>query len=180
MEERSCPVCAEPLVEMGEAIKSFGQVSSEPTVFGKIVSMECGHRMHRDCLVRWLTVAPEASCPMCRTLTAWRPTITEHENLSVIMRRGFEVLNENEQRMLKWIWILALVIALTDRVGFYFLSAIILAITPPPFYVGVASFLTVLGSFFVGGKSGERMLLGVSIGFLCSVIVVSNHVVEEY
>jgi hypothetical protein len=172
-------VCAAELKDLGETIKSFGELSAEPVLFGNIISMECGHRLHRDCLSRWLLVAPEASCPMCRTLTAWRPSTGEHQNLSSILKRGYEIMTPREKSFLKWIWLAALLVSLTDQAGFYVFSFLILMLTPPPITPLVFSFLVGVRKFFVGGEVGERILIAVALASLSSILVVSTHVTNE-
>lgn len=164
---KQCPICYQALESHGEEFRTFGLAAPHPVAFGDIVSLECGHRIHRDCLLEYANVAGmHFTCPVCRGRTSWNPPVEEVDNMRALMQRGWKTLNDTERRVLQWTWITVLVLTFMDPIGFSVISALLLALTPPLMYPEMIATLTSLRLTVVKGKPGQLLSIGITAGCL--------------
>lgn len=181
MEETLCPICGQQLTVQGDALRSFGTPSSSAVAFGQdVVSLECGHRMHRQCLVQWLNTTMNPTCPMCRHLTEWKPNLNEEARISRMVATSWKVLNRKEQNIVRLTWIVAACVAITDPIGFFLVSAVVMMITPPLLYAEMAITLSTLKKFVVGKQPpGLRIVIAAGVASIVTILTVANHEVLE-
>ena len=174
--DMQCPVCGEELQSYGESVRAYGEASNDPVMFGDILSLECGHRLHRSCMLAWLNQAPEPSCPMCRKVTTWQPSVDERTNLRAIVQQGWKTLETSEQNWIMWTWIIAGIVSLTDPIGFVLVSGLIMAVTPPMFYPDMAIFLATIKRFLVSkAKPGQRIMVAVTAAVIITLYILTLH-----
>lgn len=168
-----CPICASNLESFGETLAAFGDANQTPVEFGKVVSFECGHRMHRDCAVQWINTAMEPTCPICRRLTSWTPSLAEQTNLRNVMSQGWKTLGTAQQNTILVTWIVAGVACITDPLGFLLVSSIFLLLTPPMFFDAAAAALLFLKKKLVSDETipGFRILVLVGFATLVTMLV---------
>lgn len=173
----SCSICSLELQSHGENVRAYGEPTEQPILFGDILSLECGHRIHRSCMVSWLNTAPEPSCPMCRKLTKWTPSVEERTNLRSLIQQGWKTLENTERHTIMWTWIAAGIVCLTDPIGYFIISGILMMVTPPMLYTEMAMFLATIRKFIVANvRAGQRIMLAVTIALIITLYVVSIHV----
>lgn len=181
--DNTCPVCSEDLLVGGDPLRMFGAPSEDPVEIGKeVVALECGHRVHRGCLAQWLHAAATPSCPICRSETAWEERgsdseAIQHRQVSRYVVQGWKALTPSEQKFVKWAWIAAGIVSVTDPVGFLVLSTLLLVITPPLMYGEMSIFLAALRRFIVGrnAKPGVRLTLAIGVAGIITFLAVVNH-----
>lgn len=180
-EATACPICTTQLTVQGDALRAFGTPSSDPVAFGsEVIALECGHRMHRSCLVQWLNTTLNPTCPMCRTLTDWKPSLSEERRISRLMETSWKQLSAPEQGVVKWTWILAGIFCVTDPLGYLLVASLLMVVTPPVFYAEMALFLAWLKKYVVGAQpAGLRILLAAGVASIVTVLTVTNHEVLE-
>ena len=177
----ACPICAEQLKVQGDTLRSFGEPSETAVSFGsQVIALECGHRMHRSCLVSWLNTTLNPTCPMCRTLTEWKPSLQEEKRISRLLTTSWKVLSKPEQTIVKISWIVAGIVAFTDPIGFFLVACLIMVVTPPFFYAEMALLLASLKKYFVGSQPpGVRIVLATGAAAIITALTVTNHEVLE-
>ena len=174
--DTTCPVCASELHSHGEVIRAFGEPSQDAVQFGEILSLECGHRIHRSCMLSWLNQAPAPTCPMCRKETNWQPGIGERTNLRAIMQQGWKSLEEGEQNWIKWTWIIAGIVMLTDPIGFFLVSGLLMMFTPPTLYGEMAMVLASIRRFIVAkSRPGHRIMIAITTATIVTLYVLTLH-----
>ena len=173
----ACPICGLQMNVQGDVVRAFGQRSQSAVAFGEeIVSLECGHRMHRQCLVQWLNSTMNPTCPMCRHVTEWKPNLQEEARISRMMETSWKVLNTKEKNVVKLTWIVAGCVAITDPIGFFFVSVLIMMITPPLLYSEMATSLARLKQFVVGKQGpGIRIVFAAGIASIITILTLANH-----
>ena len=175
--DTTCPICASDLSSNGETLRAFGVRSEHAVQFGDhVLSLECGHRLHRDCMMQWVNTALEPSCPICRAKTAWRPALDEQSNLRQLMGQSWKTLGSTQQTTILWTWIIAAIVSVTDPIGYLFLSTIIMLVTPPMFYAEMAMFLAWVRKFVVSDATqpGFRILVVIGFATLVTIIVAAS------
>jgi hypothetical protein len=171
-----CPVCASELQSHGEVIRAFGETSQDAVQFGEILSLECGHRLHRSCMLAWLNQAPSPTCPMCRKETNWQPGIGERTNLRAIVQQGWKSLEKSEQNWIMWTWIIAGIVMLTDPIGYFIISGMFMMFTPPPFYGEMAMVLATVRKFIVSkNRPGHRIMIAVTFATIITLYILTLH-----
>jgi len=180
-EATACPICTTQLNVQGDALRAFGQPSRDPVAFGaEVISLECGHRMHRSCLVQWLNTTLNPTCPMCRNLTDWKPSLAEERRISRLLETSWKQLSNSEQNVVKWTWIIAGIVCVTDPLGFLLVASILMLLTPPVFYAEMALFLGWMKKYVVGPQpAGLRILLAAGVASIVTALTVTNHEVLE-
>jgi hypothetical protein len=173
-EDTDCPVCSEKLKLSGgnEVLRAFSNQSADtPSTFGNdIVSLECGHRLHRFCLVRWLQTSMIPSCPTCRALTQWLPQVTEQRQIAPLLKQCWKVLEPREQSFLKVVWIIAGVVCLLDPIVLIFLSFLLVLILPPLFFPSAFLLLGAARSLLGNTEPGNRMFYALGIASSITII----------
>ena len=177
----ACPICGEQLRVQGDSLRSYGEPSDTAVQFGaEVLALECGHRMHRACLVQWLNTTLNPTCPMCRHLTEWKPTLQEERRISRLLETSWKVLSKPEQTVVKISWIVAGIVAFTDPIGFYLVASLVMVLTPPFFYAEMAILLASLKKYIVGPQPpGIRILLAAGVASIITALTVTNHEVLE-
>ena len=182
-EDTECPICTEQLklVGGGELLKAYAIPADAPSTFGNdIVSLECGHRLHRFCLVRWLQSSQLPSCPSCRSLTQWVPTIDEQRQLVPLVQQGWKVLAVRERGVIKFVWALAGLACLTDPLVLVFLSFFMVVILPPIFFPAIFVMLSAARKLMQGVEPGGRMFYALGIATAITLAcVLHNAAVNE-
>jgi hypothetical protein len=173
VQDVNCPVCGSELTTFGETLRSFGEPSDNAVEFGEVLSLECGHRLHRSCISQWINAANEPTCPMCRTLTKWVPSVTDTTSIRQLVQQGWKTLTPNQQSILQWVWIGCAVACFTDPFGYFFMSSLLMLCTPPIFYTEMAIALATLKRFIVSKNAapGTRILISVGIATLITLLV---------
>ena len=170
-----CPVCASDLRVEGNPIRSLGERSDSAIVFGQeVVSLECGHRLHRQCLVSWLRMAQSPTCPMCRNETEWLPSLQEERSITRLMNQSWKNLGHGEKNVLKIVWFICFLVSLTDPLIFSLVSSIICAILPPIFFPQVM-ILSAIIRRFISSAPGVNASMSFAFGSLFTVLVLTNH-----
>lgn len=178
----ACPICTLQLTVQGDNLRAFGTPSNDAIEFGnEVIALECGHRMHRQCLVSWLNTSLSATCPMCRRVTEWKPELVEEKRISRLAQTSWKVLSNKEQNLILISWIIAGIVSFTDPLGFFIVSTILMIFTPPIFYGEMALLLATLKTFFVSKKSpaGLRICLAVGAASIVTILTVANHEVLD-
>ena len=183
-EDNECPVCSEQLKLEGggEILRAFAHQSSDlPSTFGKdIVSLECGHRLHRYCLVRWLQTSSTPSCPTCRALTQWLPEINEQRQIAPLLQQCWKVLEPREKSFLKIVWIIAGIMCLFDPIVLIFLSFLLVLVLPLLYFPSAFVLLAAAKKLLGNTEPGNRMFY--ALGLASSITLVTllfNSVVNE-
>lgn len=146
-------------------MNTFGSTSEEAQTFGKdIVSLECGHRLHRYCLVSWLQTTLTPTCPLCRTETQWQPNIEERTGMVQLVQQGWKNLPNGDKRFLKIVWIIAGIASLTDP-AILLTAAFLLSIILPPTLLPTV--LVFLGS--INSIVGRRVMPGSRVFFILGI-----------
>ena len=178
--DTQCPVCTAGLESHGESIRAWGEPTDHPILFGDILSLECGHRLHRACMVGWINNAPAASCPMCRKVTTWAPSATEQTNLRALVTQSWKTLHESEQNWILWTWVIAGGVALTDPIGFYVIAGLLMMLTPPMMYADMAMLLAGVRRFVVAKSApGMRIMLATTVALAVTLVVLTLHVADD-
>jgi len=128
------------------------------------VSLECGHRLHRFCLVSWLQTSLTPTCPLCRAETHWQPSLEERTGMVQLVQQGWKNLPNGDKKFLKVVWILAGIASLTDP-AILLTAAFLLSILLPPTLLP-----TVL--VFLGGVNsliGKRVWPGSRVFFILGI-----------
>ena len=172
-------MCGLELASHGESVKMFGTPSIEPVKFGDIVGLECGHRIHCVCLTHWINVAPAPTCPMCRAITTWRPTLRDQQYLHHVLKRGWGMLDKSEQRAIAWAWIAVAIASLCDPLWFGFISCILTVLTPPMLWSSTFPMINALQTRITGGPPGLRVCIFVTLGLAWTLAVLVNHSARE-
>lgn len=177
----ACPICTLQLNVQGDNLRAFGSPSSTAIQFGKeVLALECGHRMHRQCLVNWLNTSLTPTCPMCRQLTQWKPELQEEQRLSRLMETSWKVLSKKEQNVVLLTWIIAGCVILTDPIGYFVISTLLMVLTPPIFYGEMALILAAMKRFLVGKQpAGLRMTIAIGVATIITLLTLANHEVIE-
>lgn len=165
-EDTECPICAEQLKLSGglEVLRAFSIPTGTASSFGSdIVSLECGHRLHRFCLVRWLQTAQIPSCPTCRSITEWVPTLEEQQQILPLMQQGWKVLAPREKTVIKFVWVLAALACLTDPIVLIFMSFFFVAIMPPIFFPSAFLMIVAAKQSLEITEPGSRMFYALGI-----------------
>jgi len=169
-------VCTLDLKVEGDSIRSYGQPSVEPVIFGQdVISLECGHRLHRNCLIQWLTIGEAPTCPMCRQETEWEPDIKEERSIYRLMKHSWSTLDKKEHSFIKIVWIIALIFAMTDPIGFTIVSSILLTFTPPILFPQVVLLFAFFRANFVSHQPGVRLSMSFAVASLLTVLAITNH-----
>ena len=173
----NCSICGNVLSVQGDELRSYGSPSESASNLGKdIVSLECGHRMHRECILGWFQSTTVMTCPMCRRETAWAPEVIETSSLSSMMNQAWKTLHTSEKRTLSWLWVIVALVSITDPIGFAFVSAVLLMITPPLLYAQVALSLHAVRNVLVGQNSpGVRIAMSVGIATILTAGILYGH-----
>jgi hypothetical protein len=183
MADTECPVCTDQLklTSGGETLRAFATPSEAPSSFGSdIVSLECGHRLHRFCLVRWLQTSQTPSCPTCRALTQWQPTLQERQQLVPLIQQGWKILAPREKSVIKYVWIFAAVACLTDPIVLVFLAFFFLILLPPIFFPSVLIMLAAARQAMGKTEPGSRMFYSLGIASIITLVVLlHNHAVND-
>jgi len=171
-----CPICTADLKVQGDAIRSLGTRSDTPIAFGQeVISLECGHRLHRSCLISWLTIGQSPTCPMCRYQTEWVPDVHEERSIVRMIGQSWKSLGAREHSFIKLIWILAAVISISDPIGFTIFTSIILTLLPPFLFPQLIIIFAFVRSRFVSNEPGVRLSMSFAIASLLSVLTIANH-----
>ena len=183
MADTECPVCSDQLKLLGggEILRSYSTPSEAPSSFGSdIVSLECGHRLHRFCLVRWLQTSQTPSCPTCRALTHWQPTLQERRQIIPLMQQGWKILAPREKSVIKYVWIFAGVACLTDPIVLVFLAFFFLILLPPVFFPSVVLLLAAARQAMGKTEPGSRMFYSLGIASVVTLVcILHNHAVND-
>jgi len=114
---------------------------------------------------------------MCRKLTKWTASIEEQSNLRSLMNQGWKVLHTRERHTIMWTWIAVGIVCVTDPIGFFLISGLLMMLTPPILYAEMAMLLTTIRRFVVSKqRSGERIMVSVTVGLMITLFVLSIHV----
>ena len=178
----ACPICTLQLTVQGDNLRAFGTPSNDAVEFGsEVIALECGHRMHRQCLVSWLNTSMSATCPMCRRITEWKPELREEKRISRLAQTSWKVLSTKEQNFILISWIIAAIVSFTDPLGFFIVSTLLMLVTPPIFYGEMAILLATLKQFLVSKKSpaGLRICLSVGAATIITILTAANHEVLD-
>ena len=136
--------------------------------------------MHRACLVQWLNTTLNPTCPMCRTLTEWKPNLQEEKRISRLIETSWKQLSRPEQNIVKWTWIIAGIVCITDPIGYVLVASILMVLTPPVFYAEMAILLGSLKKYIVGPQpAGMRIILATGIASIVTALTVTNHEVLD-
>jgi Ring finger domain len=177
----ACPICTLQLQVQGDNLRAFGSPSASAVTFGKeVIALECGHRMHRQCLVNWLNTSLTPTCPMCRQLTNWKPELQEEKRLSRLVETSWKVLSNNEQNVVLLTWIIAGIVILTDPIGYFVISSILMVLTPPIFYGEIAILFAFMKKYLVGKQpAGVRMTIAIGVATIITLLTMANHEVVD-
>lgn len=171
-----CPVCASEMKIQGDSIRAFGEPTEEAVAFGQeVISLECGHRLHRSCLISWLTIGQTPNCPMCRHMTEWTPEISEERSIPRMLLQSWKTLGPKEHSFIKIVWIVALLISLTDPIGFTIISTLIFSVLPPVFVPHVVVASAFFRMNFVSHAPGVRLSMAFATASLLTVLAITNH-----
>ena len=174
----TCSICGTDLLLQGDNIRSYAEPTSSASNLGKeIVSLECGHRMHRSCLIEWFQISPNPTCPMCRSTTEWKPQTEENRKISLMMARGWDSLGNAEKRIIYVAWGLAVCLTLLDPVGFTLASSFLMLFTPPFLYPQMAILMASLKSMIIPASAtpGLRIVVGIGIASIITIMTVFTH-----
>ena len=174
-------MCGLPLGSHGDVMRGYGQPTSKPVVFGDVISLECGHRIHRVCMTHWVNVSPAATCPMCRGVTEFAPTLEEQTYLKHVLGKGWIILTPWEKRVILWSWIAAAVVSVSDPMGFAVVSSLVTLLTPPFLWGHTLVMLHAARDMSVSGPPGARICIAVT--FACamtSVVLLMHSTRDEY
>ena len=117
---------------------------------------------------------------MCRGLTDWKPSLSEEQRISRLLETSWKQLSKPEQNVVKWTWIVAGIVCVTDPIGFLLVASILMLLTPPIFYAEMAIFLAWVKKFVVGSQpAGLRIVLAAGVASIVTVLTVTNHEVLE-
>lgn len=175
-----CPVCTADLKVQGDTIRSLGSPSNVPVAFGQdVISLECGHRLHRSCLISWLTIGQTPTCPMCRTETEWAPQVAEERSIVRMIGQSWKNLSKNEHSFIKIVWIIAGLISITDPIGFTIFTSIILTLLPPVLFPQLLILFAFIRTRFISNSPGVRMSMSFAIASLLTVLAIANHEVNS-
>jgi len=157
-------------------LQTFGSAAEDAQTFGKdIVSLECGHRLHRFCLVSWLQTTLTPTCPLCRSETHWQPTMEERTGFIQIVQQGWKNLPQRDKSFLKWVWIIAGIASLSDPMILVTAAFLVSVILPPTLFPTV---IVLLGSLRVAiGKhvrAGSRVFFILGIASSITFLTLAN------
>ena len=175
--DTECPICSTLLqIHGGEVLNTFGSTSEEAKTFGKdIVSLECGHRLHRFCLVSWLQTTLTPTCPLCRNETQWQPTIEERTGMVQLVQQGWKNLPSGDQRFLKIVWIIAGIASLTDPAILVSAAFLLSILLPPTLLPTVLVFLGGLNAILGKGVlPGSRVFFILGIASTLTFLTLAN------
>jgi hypothetical protein len=160
----------------GDAIRAFGEPTENAVAFGQeVISLECGHRLHRSCLIEWLNFAQAPTCPMCRGLTEWEPDVGEERSISRMLLQSWKSLGQKEHSFIKIVWFVALLVALTDPLAFSILTTFLFAVLPRIFLPQAVVAVAFFKMYFVSKEPGIRMSMAFAVASLLSVVAITNH-----
>jgi hypothetical protein len=149
----------------GEVLQSFGSTSEDAQTFGRdIVSLECGHRLHRFCLVSWLQTTMTPTCPMCRSETQWQPSVEERTGFVQLVQQGWKNLPDTDKGFLKLVWIIAAIASLSDPFILFFAAFIFSVILPPTLLPTVIVFIS-----GVRHAIGKNVVPGTRVFFILGI-----------
>jgi hypothetical protein len=76
-----------------------------------------------------------------------------------------------------WTWIIAGAVCVTDPIGYFFVSGLLMMLTPPIFYAEMAMFLATVRRYVVSKqRSGQRIMISVTVALMITLFVLSVHV----
>jgi hypothetical protein len=117
---------------------------------------------------------------MCRTLTEWKPNLQEEKRISRLLETSWKQLSRPEQNVVKWTWIIAGIVCVTDPIGYVLVASILMLLTPPIFYAEMALLLGSLKKYIVGSQpAGIRIILATGIASIVTALTVTNHEVLD-
>jgi hypothetical protein len=96
--------------------------------------------------------------------------------LRAIVQQGWKALDSGEQNWIKWTWIIAGIVMLTDPIGFFLVSGLLMMFTPPTLYGEMAMVLASMRRFIVAkSRPGHRIMIAITTATIVTLYVLTLH-----